>query len=426
MNYNNRANQGNIIVSKTHFQKFSLIILTLLMAACSNQVQKPSTHLTDFNLIPDVEMVCKKVSQKYVYFKSRAEHWPETCERAKKEAALLDGERGSLAVLERMVDDLYDPHISLNTNTQDSPRLVPSGSDLWFKKTEESYTVSAVRPLSGAAKAGVQIEDELVSFNGMTPYDLASTRIHSGKDNLDNDRLTWAINAAVAGRHANPRNIKIRRGNDLLSFELEAPEVPKADEPISHKIIAEHVGYIRFNNSLGRSSSVSAFNVALEALRQTDGLIIDLRETPGGGNTGVAEPIMGRFIEKKTAYQRTVFQNGLAKDRKIEPSGPWTYDKPIVVLVGRWTGSMGEGMAIGFDGMRRGKVMGSQMAGLAGGTESINLKERGISISFPTYDLHHLNGTPRHNWEPSEIVTADNGAEEDTLLRSAILEFQSE
>ena len=426
MNCNNKPNQGNIIVPKTFFTRLSFSILAVPMIACSNQVQNTPANSPAFNLIPDVEIICKKVPQKYAYFKSRAGHWPDTCERAKKEASLLDGKSGSLAVLERMIDDLYDPHISLNTNNQKSPRLVPSGSDIWFKRTEGNYIVSAVRPLSGAAKAGIKVSDELVSFNGMTPYDLALTRIHSDKDSLNNDRVTWAINAAVASRRSDPRKIKIRRGNDVLSFELEAPEVPQIDEPITHEIIAERVGYIRFNNSLGNRSSVSAFNVALDTLRQTDGLIIDLRETPGGGNTGVAEPIMGRFIEEKTAYQRTVLRNGLTKNRKIKPSGPWTYDKPIVVLVGRWTGSMGEGMAIGFDGMGRGKVMGSQMAGLAGGTKSIKLRETGISLNFPIYDLHHLNGTPRHNWEPSEIVTADNGAEEDTLLQSAILELQSE
>jgi carboxyl-terminal processing protease len=37
-----------------------------------------------------------------------------------------------------------------------------------------------------------------------------------------------------------------------------------------------------------------------------------------------------------------------------------------VVLVGRWTASMGEGMAIGLDAMKRATIVGTRMAGLNG------------------------------------------------------------
>ncbi|MEO1610452.1 MAG: S41 family peptidase [Pseudomonadota bacterium] len=137
-----------------------------------------------------------------------------------------------------------------------------------------------------------------------------------------------------------------------------------------------------------------------------------------------AQPILGRFISQRTAYQRTVFLNGSIRDRKVKPSGSWTYEKPIVVLVGRWTGSMGEGMAIGFDGMGRGTVMGSDMAGLAGGTEAIKLKVTGLELRLPTYDLRHLDDTPRHNWKPAILSIADNGDQEDLLLQKAILELE--
>lgn len=402
------------------FQIISLPVLALLMAGCSNQVEASSKGGLNFDLASDIKIICKEVPRKYVYFKARASHWPETCERAKKEASLLDGKRGALAILERMVDDLYDPHIGVNTNNQNSPRLIPSGSDLWIEAVGDQYIVSAVRPSSGAAKAGIAVGDELIKFNQMQPQDLALTRIHAGRDTRNANRVSWAINAAVAGRHSDPRNIEIRRGENILSFTLGAPEVSLPEAPVTSELLSERVGYIRFNNSLGNESTVSGFNAALETMRSTDGLIIDLRQTPGGGSTSVAEPILGKFIDKKTAYQRTVWRNGIGKNRKVKPSGSWTYDKPVIVLVGRWTGSMGEGMAIGFDGMERGKVMGSKMARLAGGTNGIKLKETGISLRLPTYDLHHLNGTPRHLWEPSEIVTADNGAGADTLLDAAI------
>ncbi|MEP1229441.1 MAG: S41 family peptidase, partial [Litorimonas sp.] len=320
---------------------------------------------------------------------------------------------------------LYDPHIVLSTNNQKSPRLIPSSSDLWFQLIDQKYIVTAVRPLSGAADK-LRVGDELISFNKMTPDDLALTRIHSCRNTVSQNRKIWAINAAIAGRRTDSRIIKVMRDDAILSFNLGVPEVSLPNDPITSKSISGQIGYIKFNNSLGNSETVNAFNAALETLRDTGGLILDLRETAGGGGTEVAEPILGRFVDEKFAYQRTVLRNGSADDREIEPSGSWTYKKPVVVLVGRWTGSMGEGMAIGFDGMARGVVKGSRMAGLAGGTEPIKLKETGVSLWLPTYDLHHIDGTPRHSWSPSKITTADNGSQDDTLLKNAIIALQNE
>jgi carboxyl-terminal processing protease len=73
----------------------------------------------------------------------------------------------------------------------------------------------------------------------------------------------------------------------------------------------------------------------------------------------------------------------------------------LVVLVNHWTGSMGEGMAIGFDAMKRAQIVGTPMARLCGGTESFELPKTGIPVHLPTYRLYHMNGTPREAFVPS-------------------------
>ncbi len=92
----------------------------------------------------------------------------------------------------------------------------------------------------------------------------------------------------------------------------------------------------------------------------------------------------------------------------------------MVVLVGRWTGSMGEGMAIGFDGMNRATVIGNDMAGLAGGVEDFEFPKFGIRYSFPTYNLKHVDGTNRHEWSPPVFVISDNGNGPDLALEKAL------
>ncbi len=81
---------------------------------------------------------------------------------------------------------------------------------------------------------------------------------------------------------------------------------------------------------------------------------------------------------------------------------------------------MGEGLAIGFDGIERGEVFGSDMARLAGGVEDYRLSQTGFPIRLPAYDLAHLNGTPRHEWSPPHQVVADNGDGPDLALAAAL------
>ncbi len=49
----------------------------------------------------------------------------------------------------------------------------------------------------------------------------------------------------------------------------------------------------------------------------------------------------------------------------VSPKKP-AYTKPLVVSVNHWAGSVGEGIAIGFDALKRATIIGTPMAGLNG------------------------------------------------------------
>lgn len=405
---------------------FIIAISAILLSACSLHDKGAEPDSGAFNAVKDIDVICEYAANKYPYYAPRSAYWAAACDGARQAAAAAEDRWSALPIIERLIDDLYDPHISLNANNQNSPRLLPSSTDMWAERQGDGFFVTALRPSGSAANMGVKINDKLLSFNGTALEDLALTRITYGQDHISRAREHWAVNAALAGRRSEPRQVKILRGDEVLTLDLGSPEPPPLDDLLSFKKLDGNIGYIRLHNSLGMNDSVAAFNQALEALKQTKGLILDLRDTPGGGNTGVAEPIMGRFIRRKTAYQRTVPLKGKAVDRMIKPKGPWTYTAPVAVLAGRWTGSMGEGLTIGFDAMERGEVLGSPMAGLAGGTYDLSLPQTGLSLRLPAYDLHHLDGTPRHEWRPRHIQTTDNGNGPDTLLGKAVQHIESQ
>ena len=120
--------------------------------------------------------------------------------------------------------------------------------------------------------------------------------------------------------------------------------------------------------------------------------------------------IMGRFVQTMQPYQRHRIPRYGQPDvernwiEMVAPRGPFTYKAPIVVLVDHWTGSMGEGMAIGFDAMHRAVVVGTTMAHLAGAVSDFHLPQTGIDVAFATEQLYHANGTPRQDWIPPILV----------------------
>ncbi len=170
--------------------------------------------------------------------------------------------------------------------------------------------------------------------------------------------------------------------------------------------MADHTGYIKINNSLGNTGLIKAFDRALDSLLDSPALILDMRETPSGGNTIVARAIMGRFTDKELPYQKHIYtseekETGIRRST-LELVSPREriYPGHLIVLVGYWTGSMGEGMAIGFDGMHKATVMGTKMAGLLGEIYSFETPETKIPFSFPCVQLQHINGQPREDFVP--------------------------
>jgi C-terminal processing protease CtpA/Prc len=136
--------------------------------------------------------------------------------------------------------------------------------------------------------------------------------------------------------------------------------------------------------------------------------VIDLTQTPSGGNSTVARCIMGRFINKTLPYQQHEFD-----EKEFDTKRKWVeYVTPrkiqfkgnVFILVGHWTGSMGEGITIGFDGMKRAKIIGTEMAGLLGAINGFMMSETKIGFQIPTERLYHINGTPRENYKPSILT----------------------
>jgi C-terminal processing protease CtpA/Prc len=371
-----------------------------LIAQTSNEFQQ------------DFDVAIKRIAATYAYFDKKATRWSEVPTLYAADSQGVKSRDEFIALLERVLDELYDPHMQLTVNLERSPRLVPSGSDLWAEWREGRATITQVRGNSDAERAGLKPGTVVVAIDGVFIGDAIEARLGRSYAHSVAAARDWALRAVLAGRHNTRRVLRIEERAVTSTVDLPAADqFARALLDVSE--IRPGIVYIRLNDSLGDSALVGAFDRAIEGLRQTRGLIIDLRNTPSGGNSSVARGILGRFVKQERPYQKHVLPSeerntGVRRSwfELVSPRGDWVYSQPVAVLVNRWTGSMGEGLAIGFDATGAGTVVGTAMAGLVGATMRVMLPRTGIGINVPTERLYHVSGTPREEFQPAVLVDA--------------------
>ncbi|MFH0944960.1 MAG: S41 family peptidase [Planctomycetota bacterium] len=114
-------------------------------------------------------------------------------------------------------------------------------------------------------------------------------------------------------------------GKSFSPSSVQLPEGVEAKEGAVSRLLEPEwggrLGYLRITGSMN-AETVTAFHAALEELRGMEALLLDCRSM-GGGSDGAAWEIAGRF------YPEGV-DNG--RNGRIEASGDWQFDGPIVML----------------------------------------------------------------------------------------------
>lgn len=365
----------------------------------------------------DFDHYWKTVKENFAYFDRQKTNWEKVKNLYQPWADSCSTMNSFIRLLETANNELYNGHVFLNTNTSSSNRLIPSGADLKLIYKDGKFIIDEIREGFNAELCGLQRGMTILAFNDQPISTAIIPFLPRSVSSYDNDMYEYAANMLLAGTHDRKRKISVSVKGTSKDFYPDDTPVKTGSSPItllSSKKLDHNIGYIRINNSLGNSGLIKEFDEALDNLLTTDGMILDLRETPSGGTTTIARAIMGRFTDKEQPYQKHIYtaeeiETGIRRST-LELVSPRqkVYTRPVVVLVGYWTGSMGEGIAIGFDAMKRATIAGTKMAGLLGEIYTFETPEKKIPFSFPCVQLQHINGQPREEFIPA-IRAADPG-----------------
>lgn len=331
--------------------------------------------------------------------------------RLREEAERVTDRRALLRFAERALLLLADHHAITGASFGDSWAVVPSFADLWIERTGNAFVIEAVREGSPAAQAGIRPGARLLAVDGV-PIGRAVADFWAdlGAPSLA-ERAAFAARILAAGRRDRPRRLTVADSAGR-SREITLPSLYANQHPQRSPVDVAPEGRalrIRINDALGDTATIAAFDAAMHRAAPGQPIIIDLTDTPSGGNTVVARAILGWFVDRARAYQMHNLpveerQTGVPRQwlEQVLPRRGMHHRGRVEVRVGRWTGSMGEGLAIGFDAIGA-DVRGTRMAGLPGAIYDHALPNSGLVVKLPTERLMTVRGQPREAFVPRPI-----------------------
>jgi C-terminal processing protease CtpA/Prc len=407
----------------------------LLIIAAPLWMFGQANNMTTGKYREDFNYFWQSINDEYSYLDKKQTDWQKVKELYNSKIDSVTTRDQFVGLLEKALYEIYDHHAILNTNTSASFRLVPSGTDIWAEYVNGKPVITELRKGFGSEACCVKAGMEVLEVNDIPINTAVSSLLPRTLRQPDTEARNFVLRQLLAGDHVRARKFTLQYKGVTADYYPDNDgmklENIRHDRNIESRMIGK-AGYILINDCLYNTDIVAEFDSVMQTMKNTSSLIIDLRNTPSGGNTIVARAIMSWFIEKDHFYQRHEYpaderMTGIKRSwlEIISPRPNKYYNKPLVILCDHWTASLGEAIVIGFEALKRPftKVIGTPMARLCGAVYSYEMPNSKIHFSFPAEKLYTVDGLPREKYVPGILVdpvTNTSSLEKDIFLERAL------
>jgi len=259
----------------------------------------------------------------------------------------------------------------------------PGDVGLSMRMIGDDFVVWRVEPGGAADSAGIKAGWLVRRVDDAALADLRRRMPAEMGERQARVRATTLAGALLGGPTGSSVRVALvdGRGHDVVRTLVRTPE---RGEPVKfgnlppfytsferERVAAPRglsVGVLRFN--VWMSSVVRPFDDAVDAFRDADGIVIDLRGNPGGVGALVMGTA-GHFLTTPdtlgTMRTRRADLRFVANPRLVSRTGQRVrpYGGPVVVLVDGLSASTSEVFAAGLQGVGRARVIGDTSAGMA-------------------------------------------------------------
>ena len=210
------------------------------------------------------------VRNTYAYFEDDVD-WTKARDVLRPRAARIQDRETFIRLLEELIEHLCDHHAHLGVITLSSPRLIPSGSDLWAEHRDGDAYISDVRSGSNAERADLRPKMQIISINGRPAHEAVADRVPVSLSSDNSSARDWALRTLLAGHHNTSVSVEVSEGERDQIIEFEPGGRDRPSEPLTSRILELNMGYVRIHDSLGSEETKSAWDAALDDFNGTRG-----------------------------------------------------------------------------------------------------------------------------------------------------------
>lgn len=392
----------------TPFRRAALMVAVALALIMSGPARADDKPPAPFDASVAWASFSKLLHEEYSYFNRPGIDGDAILAAFAVRAKAARSDKEFIDTLQLVSHNFADPHFIVGPSDPTDWSIIPTSSDLFGSFDGSAFVIEQVRAGSDALAKGMRSGMTVRHIDGREPRAAIEAITGRSFSALSPVQINFAFNVALAGINRQTRSLDVIDGYARQTFALAAAkDQAKRVQDGALLDVERHgmLGIIRINNSLGEQVLIEQFAQALATLKDTTTLLIDLRATPSGGNTVIARGIMGHFVDHDRPYQMHIISyegRVLGPTRKfVEYVAPYGahYAGKVYVAGGRWTGSMGEGLMVGFDAIGA-TTVGSDFAHLLGALSNKTIDGSAAKVAIGTEELFTVTGLPRASYRP--------------------------
>lgn len=303
------------------------------------------------------------------------------------EDALIEGAiRGMMYALEDPYTFYYTPDELQRHDAQSEG--VYSGLGILVQNNADGE-IEIIRVYEGgpADAAGAQAGDRIVAVDGVLVSGGSAEELSDAVDRM-------------RGETGSTVELQLRREGELLELRLTCGDVHVSN--VNFAVLEGNIGYIEICQFSG--DDVEGFHAAMEELQAENvrGLVVDLRNNPGGLLTDVVE-IADLLLPEGTV----VYVENRAGERVTYSSDAEYWDVPLVVLINGMSASASEILAAAVQDFDRGTLVGTRSYGKGIVQSLLVFESDGAGMQYTSATYYTPSGRCIHGTGVSPDIVAE-------------------
>jgi carboxyl-terminal processing protease len=420
------------ILEASSASAFLTTVLIFTLLACAS-----SQRLTERQRLEVFQFVWEEVRRSHYDPKLGGVDWDAVRETYAPKARAAESDAAFYAVLNAMLGELKQSHFGVIppgafVAQEEARQRVSDGEvGITVQLVAGKPVVVRVRDGSPAARMGIPPGAELLAIDD-TPAEALLQRIRARNLPEVEERFEayLAFRAYLSGRVGREARVRYRdldgveRTATLMREAASGERVqfgllPELRVRVESRILPGNIGYLAFNAFM--PPVMRELPNRLRELRDTRGLIIDLRENIGGIGL-MAGGVAGYLLPRETPLGIMRLRDGTF-GIVAYPQQP-QYTKPVVVLVDEFSVSTAEILAAGLQEAKRAVVIGRPTPGKALPSKIVALPYGGylqcVLADYETASKRRLEGAGVQPDLPVELTREAFRTARDPVLQRAV------